>query len=410
MNDQEILHRRIEIGKVFTPSAPIDRKALFAGRKKQIESLINAVTQKGRHAVLFGERGVGKTSLANIVKELMGSYNIAVASTNCEAASTYTSIWGHVFNDFPMEVRETGMGFNPTPHVTHTTTAAWLSGAPNAEEVRQVLQKMRMPTIIIIDEIDRVSDLPTITSIADTIKTLSDHSVDSTIILVGVADSVDSLINEHLSIERALVQIPMPRMTNDELMEVVTKGLGLLGMTIDRKVAERICRLSNGLPHYTHTLSLHAAQAAVSAGKLHISEAHLGAAINESIDQAQQSIVRSYHQATSSPRGKLYPEVLLACALAKTDELGYFPAGNIREPLTKLMSKAYDIPAFSQHLNNFCEQDRGQVLQRAGFPRRYKFRFTNPLMEPFVIMKGLVRGKITSEDIDALKGSGLGSL
>jgi hypothetical protein len=38
------------------------------------------------------------------------------------------------------------------------------------------------------------------------IKVLSDNSVPATLVLVGVADSVDALIVEHQSIERALVQ------------------------------------------------------------------------------------------------------------------------------------------------------------------------------------------------------------
>ena len=39
-------------------------------------------------------------------------------------------------------------------------------------------------------------------------KILSDYSVRSTILVIGVAESVTELIGEHQSIERALVQIP----------------------------------------------------------------------------------------------------------------------------------------------------------------------------------------------------------
>jgi len=58
---------------------------------------------------------------------------------------------------------------------------------------------------------------------------------------------------------------------------------------------------------------------------MEVSTEDVETAIARSIDHAQQSIVSSYHHATSSPRGNLYAEVLLACALANTDELGYFP-------------------------------------------------------------------------------------
>jgi DNA-binding NtrC family response regulator len=53
--------RAIEAGTVFTPSAPINDKALFAGRIDQVRQVMDAVSQRGRHAVIYGERGVGKT-------------------------------------------------------------------------------------------------------------------------------------------------------------------------------------------------------------------------------------------------------------------------------------------------------------------------------------------------------------
>ena len=55
-----------EAAQIFSPSAPVDEAALFAGRQTQIRKLIEAVLEKGKHAVLYGERGVGKTSLVKV--------------------------------------------------------------------------------------------------------------------------------------------------------------------------------------------------------------------------------------------------------------------------------------------------------------------------------------------------------
>lgn len=129
----------------------------------------------------------------------------------------------------------------------------------------------------------------------------------------------------------------------------------------------------------------------------------VNAAAREAVDQAQQSIVRGYHKATSSPRGNLYAQVLLACALAPTDDLGYFSSSDVREPMSRIMKKRYEIPAFSQHLKDFCERTRGPILQRTGFPRRYRFRFINPLIEPYVIMNGLKKGLITEELLESIQ-------
>jgi hypothetical protein len=43
-------------GSVFTPGAPINEKDLFAGRREQVENIIDAVSQRGYHAILYGER------------------------------------------------------------------------------------------------------------------------------------------------------------------------------------------------------------------------------------------------------------------------------------------------------------------------------------------------------------------
>ena len=55
------------LGTVFKPTSPINREDLFAGRQSQRQDVLDAINQQGQHAVLYGERGVGKTSLANML-------------------------------------------------------------------------------------------------------------------------------------------------------------------------------------------------------------------------------------------------------------------------------------------------------------------------------------------------------
>lgn len=48
---------------LFTPSAPIAVAEMFAGRQEQAIKIVDAIGERGRHIVLFGERGVGKSSI-----------------------------------------------------------------------------------------------------------------------------------------------------------------------------------------------------------------------------------------------------------------------------------------------------------------------------------------------------------
>jgi len=253
--------------------------------------------------------------------------------------------------------------------------------------------------VLIIDEFDcpqgRASAL-----FADTIKTLSDHDVPATIVLVGVADSVSELMREHASVERALVQVPMPRMSDSELAQIVEGGLTRVSMSITERALRHITDLSQGLPHYTHLLGLNAGLEANEHRRTEVIPHDVDVAIKRAVEKAQESIKQAHYDATVSPRrDNLFTHVLLACALTKPDARGSFSAAEIRDQIRRITKKDYDIPAFSQHLNDFCDQKRGPILHRMGSPRRYRFRFINPLMQPYVIMHGLSKEIISNSEI-----------
>jgi hypothetical protein len=58
------------------------------------------------------------------------------------------------------------------------------------------------------------------------------------------------------------------------------------------------------------------------------------------------------------------------------------------------MKKPYYVPAFVRHLTEFCTDTRGPVMHRIGGKRKWRYRFNNPLMQPLVLMKGIVDKRI----------------
>lgn len=387
------------VSQAFSPGAPIDEYALFAGRHTQVREIISAITQRGQHVIIFGERGVGKTSLANVLSELLNHADLRAVEAgriNCDSTDNFSTIWKKVFREIPLDIKTINIGFLKEESKKTTSLDTFLSEKVTPEDIRYILEHIKSPTIIIIDEIDRVKTKQATALLADTIKTLSDHSVNTTIVLLGVADSVDQLITEHRSIERSLVQVRMPRMSHDELLELLDKGFTKAGMTIDNRVREEIAFLSRGLPHFTHLLGLEAALSAAWQERTNVTETDLGHAVGKAVERTHQSILSAYHKATSSSRkSSLYASVLLACALAETDSLGYSAASDLRSPMSMILGKPCDIGTFSRHLNDFCEPHRGPILQRVGSRHRFRFRFINPMMQPFLVMKGLADKVIT---------------
>jgi Cdc6-like AAA superfamily ATPase len=378
------------VSDVFRPRVPVTVKDLFAGRFEQLRDLMNTALQPGQHAVVFGERGVGKTSLVNVAYQLLGDQvnKPACGAINCDATMDFSALWHKAFREMSMDA--------------HQTLDSLLPKSVTPDDVRHVVQNISK-SVFVFDEVDQIKDKKAANLLAATIKNLSDHSIDTTIVLVGVADSVDSLIAEHASIERALLQIPMPRMSDTELYQIIDTGLKRLNVNISTNAKTRIARLSQGLPHFTHLLSFHATQHAIERGDNDsptIDEKDVSVAITRSLKQAQQSVIGLYDKATSSAnKNNLYEQVLLACALAKNDERGYFYAGAVREPMSKIMGRPYDIPAFSPHMSAFCEPKRGPVLVRDGTPKNYRFRFKDPLVQPYVIMRGLDAELISASDM-----------
>ena len=267
-------------------------------------------------------------------------------------------------------------------------------------EVRLLLERLGEQTllVVIVDEFDRVASRIR-TQFADTIKMLSDQAVPATMVLVGVGETVSALIGEHESIERALAQVRVPRMSTSELRQIVDGGLSQVGMRAEAVARDRIAALSQGLPHYTHLITLYAARNANDAESDAVQVSDVAAGIQEAVENAQETITTTHHRAVMSARAdSLYRQVALACALARTDELGYFTAGAVRRPMAAIMGRPYAIPAFAKHMNEFCDDKRGAILEKIGTRRNYRFRFRNPLLPPYIIMSGIAQEVISTDD------------
>lgn len=408
LSADEQMEFKVRVSNIFRPGTPINHQKLFAGRQSQVNDVLNATLQPGRHIVMFGERGVGKTSLARIISAVVSQSGHALLdchTINCDGTDDFSSLFRKIFREISFVQGTKFQGFSQEQAAARVALDQILPDRTlQPDDVRYVLTRLGTPALIVIDEVDKLSDRGARRQLADTIKTLSDHAVPATLMLIGVADSVEELIAEHQSIERALVQVPMQRMSRAELMQIVSTGLNESGLTAEEGVESWTSRLSQGLPHYTHSLSLYAAFTAIQEGRTHIAVTDVLAATKTMVEKSH-TLRTAYNNATGSPQQQsLYGQVLRACALADTDELGYFRASALTAPMTTIMRKKYDVPSFRRHLFEFCEVRRGPVLKRIGEPRSFKFRFVDPMMQPFVIVHDYSINALTNELLRKSRG------
>jgi Cdc6-like AAA superfamily ATPase len=140
--DFQALH--FQVGQVFTPGSPINERDLFAGRIEQLEKIIDTISQKGYHAVLFGERGVGKTSLANIVSKYITdrSQLFVIPRVNCDGSDTFSTLWKRAFKDVSLSKTKTTIGFMGADVDVSESVADNMPDLVSPDDVRRTIEEL----------------------------------------------------------------------------------------------------------------------------------------------------------------------------------------------------------------------------------------------------------------------------
>lgn len=388
---------------VFTPAAPIDRAQLFAGRGVQIKRLLDTIVERGKHSILFGERGVGKTSLTNIFHTLIHGGAIATIRVQCSPVDDYNSLWLRVFREITFSIKEE-VGYGNEKTTNHTLADRYKNGVLPDDIVRELrIVGQKTSCVIIFDEFDKIENIEAKKLMSHTIKALSDTGVNATVVIVGVADDINTLVAEHESVKRNIEEIKMPRMETKELKEILEKRLPQLGMEMEPDAQWKIITLSKGLPEYVHSLGRNSALEAIKKKTLKISEDHVDQSIRDMLLQSDQSSNNAYELAIRSNRkDALYRQVLLACAMAKKDNDGKFTLSAVIEPLNSILGRRLEIGGFQSHVAAFCGKDRGRILEKLGTSRAFKYRFREPKMEPYVLIKGVDSGDLKRDALSLL--------
>jgi hypothetical protein len=301
---------------VFTPTQPRSLGPLFIGREWYLRRLVAAVEEERAHVVLFGDRGRGKTSLANAFSQVTAEAGYVVLSCSCGSSITFEEMFRSLLADLPPHM------IGP-PHGAGPSNALLPNGPFGAAQLTEALRRLRGGhVILLIDEFDRVQSDRLRIDVAEAIKNLSDVKAPVTFLIVGVAQNLDDLLGRHPSIQRNIVGLHLAPMVNEEIRRMIVAGAmaARIGFT-DRVIAAVLC-FARGMPYYAQLLCLFAARAAGARGATEVAMEDLVIAVADVSMKQEPELGGTYARTVAG--SPVLGDVLFAAAMADADAHGRF--------------------------------------------------------------------------------------
>jgi hypothetical protein len=189
-------------------------------------------------------------------------------------------------------------------------------------------------------------------------------------------------------------------MSKAEMEEVIDQRYPKVGMELAPDARKSIINLARGLPEYVHFLGRDAARSALRDHRLLVNNEDVRHAIEKMMETSDQTSEEAYETAVASNKThNLYKHVLLGCAMADADDLGRFRPSDVLPELTNILGREIKIANFFPHIEAFCAPERGCILEKKGTTQAFKYRFKEPKMQPYVLMKSVAKGLIPPERI-----------
>ena len=88
--------------EAFTPSQPVSYRYRFAGRLDILTSLIGAIEEQRLHVVLYGARGLGKTSILHVLVQAARDARYLVSFVSCGSELSFDEVFRTIAASIPM--------------------------------------------------------------------------------------------------------------------------------------------------------------------------------------------------------------------------------------------------------------------------------------------------------------------
>ena len=295
---------RALVRDAFTPSQPVNERAMFAGRRELLQSLIVAIEDQRLHFVLYGDRGIGKTSILHVLSDLASDADYLVCYISCGDRMTFTDFARRIAQRIPLLYHG-----DYAPGSAEIEKGQHLSdilpqGEVDVSTFGEMLGKLSDTRVLmLLDEFDRVETDDFRRSIAELIKSLSDRAAPAQVVIAGVAPDLAELIAQIPSIRRNVLGVLVPNMSDEEVGEMLAIAERRTGLTFTADARELIGLASLGLPYLVGLVAQHAALLATDRGETSVGKPDVREAIRKSRSELSGRIAaRTLHAIARASR------------------------------------------------------------------------------------------------------------
>ncbi len=278
--DSSLARARMKLLEYFTPSQPVSDRKRFAGRSDVLSSVIRAIEEQRLHVIVYGERGLGKTSLMHVLTQAAREARYLVVYVSCGADSSFDEVFRTVAAHVPMLFHST---VGPTsPEVEKgKTLAELLTPTPiSPRAASDILAKVvGTRVVVVLDEFDRAHSKEFRQDMAELIKNLSDRLVRVQMVIAGVAGNLTELLEHIPSIQRNIFALQIPWMPPAEIRALIRNGGQMCGLSFDETSESAIVSTAHGSPYLATLLGHHAAMNAIDGQRVRVGVADVVSAI-----------------------------------------------------------------------------------------------------------------------------------
>jgi len=261
------------VGKIIannlTPSREISTPERLFGREQKLRDIERALNSPGRPVFIYGDRGVGKSSLALTAANLYNEFASPPIRVVCGKTDTFGQVIQAIGNSVTDIKSRMEAGQSPGQYGLNTPfggikISPGISGVSNVKSpsslnealdiIEYALAKRVGNFVIIIDEMERLSDDREREKFAEFIKNIPNLEHRVKFIFCGIAANITELVGQHPSAGRIMEPVELERLHHDSLWNIINVVGQKLGVEIQYDMLVRISQISDEFPSYVHLI------------------------------------------------------------------------------------------------------------------------------------------------------------